>query len=99
MSTIWTGRKPYEDFLSALSASKRPTRDLVGEVMGIAVGSSVNFAQGIAHVIDFYLDEQRAAERAEIQKLILRKDPEAKELLRGYVREAQREYLRSSMHT
>ena len=53
------------------------------------------FAKVIAQVIDFYLDDARAAERAEIVKLANRpsNDAEAKKLLLGYVLEAQREFL------
>ena len=84
------GKKPYEDFLAKLTASGRPYRELGAQVIGLAVGSSVNYAQAIAQVVDFYLDDARAHERAEIQKLIRKTDKESAELLRGYIREAQR---------
>lgn len=40
-------------------------------------------------MVDFYLDDARAAERAEIVKLVQRDDAEAIELLHGYIREGQ----------
>jgi len=59
-------------------------------VVGLAVGSSVNFAQGAVHVIDFYFDEAHAAENAEIIQLVQQDDPKSMQLLSGYVREAMR---------
>jgi hypothetical protein len=44
------------------------------------------------NVLDFYLDEEREAERIQIIKLAHREDPKSTETLRGYVREAMREY-------
>ena len=51
----------------------------------------MNNAQNIAQIVDFYMDDARAAERAEIQRLVHKTDKASAELLRGYVREAQRE--------
>jgi hypothetical protein len=42
------------------------------------------------HVIDFYLDDERAKERAQIIQLCQRKDAASEELLQGYVREGMR---------
>ena len=44
---IWPAdKKPCYPFLSRLAESGRPMKDLVGNVIGLAVGSSVNYAQG-----------------------------------------------------
>ena len=40
-------------------------------------------------VIDFYIDDARSAERAEIIKLVQKNDAASTELLQGYIREAQ----------
>ncbi|KAI0079537.1 heme peroxidase [Panus rudis PR-1116 ss-1] len=77
-------------FLRRLSDLGLDRKDMVAQVIGLAVGSSVNYAQSIAQVVDFYLDDARAAERAEISKLVHRNDAEATELLHGYIREGQR---------
>ena len=69
--------------------------EIASEVLGLAVGSSVNYAQAAAQVVDFYLDPARKNERAEIERLIKLEDAESQELLRGYVREAQRTYHNS----
>ena len=56
------------------------------------MGSSVNYAQSLAQVVDFYLDSARQKELAEIKVLITKTDPESTERLRGYIREAMRAY-------
>ena len=43
------------------------------------------------HVIDFYLDDERAKERVKIFELVKKTDPASVELLQGYVREGMRE--------
>lgn len=88
-SIFWPNHKPCHSFLAKLAQSGRPTRELIAEVIGLAVGSSVNYAQAVAQVVDFYLDPARAADLVEIKKLIPKTDPTSAELLRGYVREAQ----------
>jgi len=82
--------KPCYPFLSKLAETGRPLNELVAMVVGLAVGSSVNFAQGAVHVIDFYFDEAHAAENAEIIQLVQQDDPKSMQLLSGYVREAMR---------
>ena len=51
------------------------------------------FAVGVAQVVDFYLAEERAKERAEVVRLAGLEDDASRALLRGYVREAQRASL------
>ncbi|KAJ3993518.1 heme peroxidase [Lentinula boryana] len=82
--------KPYYPFLSRLSDTGRPVNELVANVVSLAVGSSVNYAQAAVNVIDFYLDDERATERAKIVELAKANDDNSTELLRGYVREAMR---------
>jgi len=46
-SHLWPStNKPCYPFLSAMAATGRPLDQLLGNVLGIAVGSSVNFAHG-----------------------------------------------------
>jgi linoleate 10R-lipoxygenase len=45
--TVWpTVPKECHAFLGKLAESGRPTRELVANVIGLAVGSSVNYSQG-----------------------------------------------------
>lgn len=44
------------------------------------------------HTVDFYLDDARAQERAEIIRLVKKDDAQSTELLQGYVREALSSY-------
>ena len=46
------------------------------------------------NVIDFYLDDSHAKERAQIRTLAQSDNAQSTELLRGYVREAMRKFLR-----
>ncbi|KAJ3865441.1 heme peroxidase [Lentinula novae-zelandiae] len=82
--------KPYYPFLSTLSGTGRPVNELVANVVSLAIGSSVNYAQAAVNVIDFYFDDERAPERAKIIELAKASDDKSTELLRGYVREAMR---------
>lgn len=89
---ILPNHEEYTDFLSRLASSGRPTRELVANVIGLAVGSSVNYAQSVAQVVDFYLSDERTKEREQVIALAKRPegDKEAEELMKGYVREAMR---------
>lgn len=93
-SFVWPTetRKPYHEFLARLQESERPIRELVAQVLGLALGGSMTFAQSVAQIVDFYMDDARAAERAEIIRLAEAdsKDPEQQALLLGYIREGQR---------
>jgi len=84
--------RPCYGFLRKLAESGRPMEDLVATVMGLAVGSSVNYAQASAQIVDFYLDDERAAARADIVRLVAtdEDDEVANERLIGYIKEAQR---------
>ena len=55
--------KPFQTFLAKLKASGRPTREIVAQVIGIAVASVALYPQSIAQLVDFYMDDARAAER------------------------------------
>ncbi|KAF7300907.1 Heme peroxidase [Mycena kentingensis (nom. inval.)] len=88
---IWSpANKPCYPFLSKLTETGRPVNELVAMVLSLAVGSSVNYANAAVNVIDFYLDDARAAERADIISLVQRQDIAAQERLYGYVREGMR---------
>ncbi|KAG7449917.1 heme peroxidase [Guyanagaster necrorhizus] len=88
---IWPpARQDCPSFLTRLTASGRPMRDLAAIVIGLAVGSSVNYAQAVSQIVDFYLDDSRAAERTALIAVCKRDDAKSSELLKGYVREAMR---------
>ncbi|KAI0354701.1 heme peroxidase [Trametes cingulata] len=79
-----------QGFLANIAKSKAPQKDIVADVIGFAVTVSVSLAKSAAQVVDFYLDDQRAKERAEVVKLAGASDNNSLNLLRGYIREAQR---------
>ncbi|KAI0732597.1 heme peroxidase [Fomitopsis betulina] len=84
--------KECSPFLSRLASSGRPIDELVACVIGLAVGSSVNFAQAAAQVIDFYMREDRSEERDALIAACCAPDGDinAMERVRGFVREAMR---------
>ncbi|TFK63858.1 heme peroxidase [Pluteus cervinus] len=93
--------KPYYPFLKKLTETGRATNELVGMVVGLAIGSSVNYAQGAVffdklpriaavHVVDFYFDDAREKERLAILKLVQTESDANTKVIRGYVREAMR---------
>ncbi|KAK0466057.1 heme peroxidase [Desarmillaria tabescens] len=90
VSTLFLGFSKFSLFLTNLAASGRPTRDLAAIVTGLSVGSSVNYSQAVAHIVDFYLDDSREEERAALIEVCKRDDAKSAELLKGYVREAMR---------
>jgi linoleate 10R-lipoxygenase len=79
--------------LSKLTETGRPIAELVGNILDVAVGSSVNLAQASVHVVDFYLDDAQEKERKHIIQLCNSNDAQSAELLRGYVCEAMRTFL------
>jgi hypothetical protein len=82
--------KPCYPFLSKLTETGRPVDELLGNILGVAVGASVNYAQASVHVIEFYLDSAREKEYNHIVQLSKNSDAQSAELLRGYVCEAMR---------
>ncbi|KAG6865223.1 hypothetical protein C0991_004346 [Blastosporella zonata] len=90
-SLIWSPKnEPWFPFLSRLAATGRPIDELVGNIVAVAVGSSVTWAHAATNVIDFYLSDARTKEREHILELVKTKGPENDTLLRGYVSEAMR---------
>ncbi|KAG9091000.1 hypothetical protein FRC06_000785 [Ceratobasidium sp. 370] len=63
---------------------------LAYNVLSCAVASGANYSQAATQVVDFYLDNERRAEREAICKLALQETPENDRKLAGYVREAMR---------
>ncbi|KAI0756453.1 heme peroxidase [Daedaleopsis nitida] len=82
--------EPAHDFLAKFSTSKAPHNEIVADILGFAVSTSVSLAKTVAQVVNFYLADERAKERAEVTRLAATKDQASFDLLRGYVREAQR---------
>jgi hypothetical protein len=82
--------KLWYPFLSRLAASGRPIDEIIGEILGVAVGASVNHGHATVNVVDFYLDDARKEERAHIVELVKHNDNDSNALLLGYVSEAMR---------
>ena len=98
LSHVITGalrpKKPWYDFLNRLVSTRRPAREVVAQVLGLAIISAAGYAHAVANVVDFYLDPAHAAELTAIQGIVAKSDSGSQETLRGYVREAQRAMFR-----
>ena len=94
-SHVWPteARKPAHAFLARLHETKRHTSATAAQVVGLAAGSAMSFAQAAAQIVDFYMDDARAKERAALVQLAQVESPDAEQeaLFLGYVREALRE--------
>ena len=90
-SFLWPPtKKPWYSFFKRLAESGSSTDAIVGNVLGVAVGASVNHAHGTVNAVDFYLDDERRVEREHIVQLVHNNDIESDALLLGYVSEAMR---------
>jgi hypothetical protein len=89
---VQPSKQSWYPFLHALTETqpKRTVDELLGNILGVAVGACVNYAQAAVQVIDFYLDDARKTERDDIVKLVNLNDDSSTARLRGYVREAMR---------
>lgn len=91
VSYFWPpSKKSHHAFLSSLTNTGRTLEELLGNILGLAVGASVTHAQAAAHIIDFYLDDARAKERQHISQLADATDALSVDTLRGYIYEAIR---------
>lgn len=89
--------KPHSDFFTRLKASGRPTPEIAAKLVGLAITTAPLYSKAVAQIVDLYMSDERAVERAEITRLAHSKSgpgPET-ELLKGYVREAMSELTRS----
>jgi len=70
----------------------RPLDQLAYNILGVSVASAANYAHATAQVVNLYLDDKYAKERAEIIEIanLPVYGPEEEARLEGYVREAMR---------
>jgi linoleate 10R-lipoxygenase len=89
-----TGQRDNSDwFLQSLLAAAPASMDvdqLTYNVFGLTVASVANWAMAATHVVNFYLDDARAAEKEDIEHLAMDHSPHAAQRLAGYAREALR---------
>ncbi|CAE7063912.1 unnamed protein product [Rhizoctonia solani] len=89
---------PRIQFLKDLVAGGKSADEVAALVLGIAVGSIVNYVQVATNTIDFYLQTQHREQLNHIIELSSKGDEESLELLDGYYREAVRLNPQSSGH-
>jgi len=79
-------------FLTSIAATKRPLEQLTENAIGLGLGGAPTPSLAAAKVIDFYFDDERAKERAQIIELVKKNDKATDDLLLRYVYEAMRLY-------
>jgi len=91
--TSWIAGKEDQSngFLQRLADTGRDIEQLSDDVLGLAIISIANYACAMTHIVNFYLDDERALEREAIISLCRqRTDAASDEVLAGYGREALR---------
>ncbi|QRV88586.1 heme peroxidase [Ceratobasidium sp. AG-Ba] len=91
-SGIYGNDDGAQAFLTSLFKNKGDLtiKQVAYNVFGCMIASVSNYAQAATHIVDFYLDDERTAERKIISELALQDSVESDDLLAGYVREAMR---------
>lgn len=88
---MWPTRpKESNEYLSTLAASGRPAHEVVASTLNYAFSASINYAQTIAQIVTFYLEDNRSKELAALIEVCKGNDEKSNELLKGYVREGVR---------
>lgn len=98
VSTIYetiVGRRssPLDTVMRNFYATGKDDTELANDILSVAIGTSVEYSQAIVNVINFYLLEENAYFRRDIEALCRSSSPEAAAVLEGYVREALRMFL------
>ncbi|KAK0557201.1 hypothetical protein OC846_000651 [Tilletia horrida] len=79
-----------EEMYKKLHDADYKMADAISYVHGLFVSSVPTLSQSASLLVEFYLRDENAEHKEAIVELCGRNDPEAKELLRGYVNEAMR---------
>ncbi|KAH7103029.1 putative linoleate diol synthase [Auriculariales sp. MPI-PUGE-AT-0066] len=77
-------------FLKGLYEKCKSEEEVIHMVFSVVVGCSVEYAQGLVHVINFYLEPQQAEHKKKLSELACNEKSSVNTLFEGYVREALR---------
>ncbi|KAF8761291.1 Linoleate diol synthase [Rhizoctonia solani] len=83
-----TGRPSY-DFMRRLHKTGKPKDQLCKAVLA-AIVASFEYVPALINVVNFYLDPAQAEHKTQLVALASSKDPQANNVIAGYVREALR---------
>lgn len=89
------GRKNHEVFLKQLLAARRthPAEQIAASLFVEAVPTAAAYSKAVAHVVDFFLEEQRSEARREIAALASLRTAESEAKILEYVHEALRKHM------
>lgn len=91
LAGFWAGHTASDKFLSQVLQARRthPPEEMAASLFAEVVPSAAAYSKAVAHIVDFYLDDQKARER--IAQLSSERTPESEKEILKYVREALRE--------
>lgn len=95
---LFAGHNNHENsdnFLKQLLAVRRthPPGQIAASLFAEVVPTAAVYSKALAHIVNFYLDDSRAAQRQDIARLSLLRTQEAENKVIEYAREAISECL------
>jgi linoleate 10R-lipoxygenase len=84
------GRNNSDGFLKQLLADRRthPAEQIAASLFSEVVPTTAIYSKAIAHVVNYYLDENQTEARQDIARLSTLRTPESEARILAYVREA-----------
>jgi len=79
-------RRGSHEFMEKLIATGKPVDELANSILSVLVVATVELSQAMINMVNLYLDDNHAEQRAKIQSA----DPKDGKILQGYAREAFR---------
>jgi len=89
IQNVFTGhaaRRGSHEFMEKLIATGKPVDELANSILSVLVVATVELSQAMINMVNLYLDDSHAEQRAKIQSA----DPKDGKILQGYAREAFR---------
>jgi linoleate 10R-lipoxygenase len=93
---FWAGHKASDKFLRQLLQARRThtIEQIAATLVAEVIPSTAAYSKAVAHIVNFYLDDCRSEELAEIKQLSSdRSTPESEAQILKYVREALSELI------
>lgn len=87
---FWAGRNNSDTFLKQLLAARRthPPNQIAASLFSEVIPTAALYSKAIAHVVNFYLDNDRTEARQDIARQSTLRTPESEARILSYVREA-----------
>jgi len=92
LSGFWAGRNNSDNFLRQLLAARRthPADQIAASLFSEVIPTAAIYSKAIAHIVNFYLDDDRKHAREDIARLSTLRTPASEARVQAYAREALR---------